>query len=452
MSVAVTPGLHRGRLAVGLVIGIGVFAFEAMAVLTAMPSVADELSGDRLYGAAFSAYSLANLVSLVVTGEQSDRRGPFVPFVRALVVFVVGLLVAGFAPSMPVVVVGRALQGFGAGAIASVAYVAVARVWEPARQPTMFAWLSAGWVVPSLVAPALAGVVTETLGWRWVFLGLIPLFPFLLVLAGPSLRRLPAPEEIARGPSRLPDALRLAAGTGLIVAGLQTGWVLAGLVVAALGAALAWPAAKALLPPGTWRAAAGIGGCVAARFAVNLSFFGTDSFLPLAADRIHGATPIVAGGILVSASLTWTGGAAWAARSALGSAAKIRLAFAMLAASIAATIPIVLPGWPLALVAVSWAVAGFGIGVVFNTTSAVAMAAAEAGREGKVSSQLQIADTLGFALAAGVGGALVGVADRTAIRLAPMLVLELGLAAVVSVIGAVVAARAASRPAPALAA
>ena len=70
---------------------------------------------------------------------------------------------------MEVVVLGRTLQGAGTGGFAPLAYVLVKRAFPDDRQPTMYAFLSAGWVLPSLVAPAFAGVVTEHAGWQWVF-------------------------------------------------------------------------------------------------------------------------------------------------------------------------------------------------------------------------------------------------------------------------------------------
>ena len=155
-------------LAVGMVMAITMNAFEAMSVATAMPAVAEDLGGDALYGAAFSAYMLANLIAIVAAGEQADRRGPALPFIGAITVFAAGLLVAGLAPTILVVVVGRALQGAGAGALASVAYVAVGRAWPVERQPHIFALLAAAWVVPSLIAPAAAGFVSEEFSWRWV--------------------------------------------------------------------------------------------------------------------------------------------------------------------------------------------------------------------------------------------------------------------------------------------
>src|SRR5207342_2962191 len=86
---------NQRALAAGLVMAVTLNAFEAVAVVTAMPAISKELNGDRLYGAAFSAYMLANLVALVVGGEQSDRRGPAAPFLGGVAVFAVGLVVAG---------------------------------------------------------------------------------------------------------------------------------------------------------------------------------------------------------------------------------------------------------------------------------------------------------------------------------------------------------------------
>ena len=216
-----TGSTHQRALAAGLVMAITLNAFEAVAVVTAMPAISAELDGDRLYGAAFSAYMLANLVALVIGGEQADRRGPAKPFLIGVGVFATGLVVAGLAPSMPVLLIGRVLQGAGSGALASVAYVGIGRAWSTADQPRLFALLSTAWVVPSLIAPVAAGWITEELGWRWVFLGLLPLIPVLLALAARPLARLGAPEQHRVAPARWPLAARLAGGSGLILAGLQ---------------------------------------------------------------------------------------------------------------------------------------------------------------------------------------------------------------------------------------
>jgi len=93
-------------LTVGLVLNVTFVAFEALAVATIMPLVANDLGGIELYGWVFSAFLLANLVGIVVAGEFADRFGPATPFGVGLALFSIGLLIGGLAPSMPVLVAG----------------------------------------------------------------------------------------------------------------------------------------------------------------------------------------------------------------------------------------------------------------------------------------------------------------------------------------------------------
>ncbi|MGH2609538.1 MAG: MFS transporter, partial [Tepidiformaceae bacterium] len=161
-----TPATYladRGALTTGLVMMITVAAFEALAVATVMPAVKDDLGGVALYGWAFSAFLLASLVGITFAGEQADRHGPARPFAIGLALFAVGLAIGGLAPAMWVLVIGRAIQGLGAGVIPPVAYVAVARAYPDEARPRMFALFATAWVVPGLVGPGLAGVTAEYL-------------------------------------------------------------------------------------------------------------------------------------------------------------------------------------------------------------------------------------------------------------------------------------------------
>jgi hypothetical protein len=397
---------------------------------------------------------LASLVALVVSGEQADRRGPAVPFLSAVGVFTTGLIVAGLAPSMIVVLVGRVLQGAGAGALASVAYVGIGRAWSKDQQPRLFALLSTAWVVPSLVAPVAAGWITVQFGWRWVFLGLLPLVPVLLLLAARPLAALgpPSPSErqaTAGGPgddepvleARWPFAVRLAVGSGLVLAGLQSGSLLAAAVFLVPGFALAGPALVRLLPDGTLQARPGIPAAVASRLCVNIAFFGCDTFVPLAATRLHGASTLVAGSVILGGSLVWTVGAIFSARVGWPASRAARLGFAALAAGTAGTVLVTIAAVPLWVTFLTCAVSGFGIGVVFNTTSVAAMGQAPVGREGLVGSQLGVADALGFATIGAIGGAMVGAADRGVLELGPALALVFLLASAIALVGAGLAPR-----------
>src|SRR5262249_50648069 len=146
--------------------------------------------GLGLYGWVFSAFMLGNIVGIVAAGRQADRYGPARPFLGGLVLFGAGLTIAGLAPTMLVLVAGRALQGIGAGAVPAVAYVAIGRSLPDGLRARMMAVLSTAWVVPGLVGPAVSAAVASLVGWRWVFLGLLPLVAITGSLAMPALFRL----------------------------------------------------------------------------------------------------------------------------------------------------------------------------------------------------------------------------------------------------------------------
>src|SRR5205085_3187106 len=108
-------------------------------------------------------------------------------------VFAAGLLIAGIAPHMALFVLGRLVQGLGAGAIAVSLYVVAGQAYAPELRPRLFGAISAAWVVPALVGPVVAGAVTSSLGWRWVFLGLLPVVVAGLLLVLPAVRHLTVP-------------------------------------------------------------------------------------------------------------------------------------------------------------------------------------------------------------------------------------------------------------------
>ena len=158
----------------GLALTVTLVAFESLSVATILPVVSRHLGDLRLYGWVFSAFFLASLVGIVVSGAMSDSRGVGLPLVGGLLIFAGGLAIAGTAADMPVLVAGRVVQGFGAGAVPAAAYVAIGRAYPERLRPRMFATLSTAWVIPGLVGPAVAAQVASHIGWRWVFLGLLP--------------------------------------------------------------------------------------------------------------------------------------------------------------------------------------------------------------------------------------------------------------------------------------
>ena len=143
----------RRALTIGLVLTITLVGFESLAISTVMPIVARELGGLELYGWVFSAFFLGSLIGIVVVGGAIDRGGLAVPYATGLGLFAIGLLAGGLAPSMPVLVGARFVQGLGAGAIQPIAYVAIGRTLPESLRPRMFATLSTAWILPGVVGP-----------------------------------------------------------------------------------------------------------------------------------------------------------------------------------------------------------------------------------------------------------------------------------------------------------
>ncbi|MCU1400593.1 MAG: hypothetical protein JWN62_3702 [Acidimicrobiales bacterium] len=426
------PRLDAGQraLAVGLVLSVTLVAFESTAVITALPTITDELDGLSLYGTTIAAYMLADLMALVWAGETADRRGVRLPFLVCIGFFLSGLVVAATAQSMIVVVIGRFLQGAGSGGFAPLCYIAVRRAFPDDRQATMYAYISAGWVLPSLIAPAVAGIITDTLGWRWVFISITPLAVIVALLTFRAMGTITVPTPVERRPSRLPRAVQAAGGVGLIAFGLQSHRLVVAGALSITGALVALPALRRLLPTGTFRARRGLPAIISVRFLATATFLGVDSFIPLAADRFHGARPIVQGFVVAGSALTWSAGQAFAARrgARLLPQRGAAIGFGFLLIGAALTAPVLSPSWPLPLTFLSWCVGGFGIGILFNPTTVASMGYAVEGQEGVVSSQVHLADSLGFGIMSIVGGATVAFAEHTSLGLRGALGINFALA------------------------
>jgi MFS family permease len=410
------PGLfapqHRA-LTTGLVLSITFVASEALAVVTVMPVAAHELGGLRLYGWVFSGFMLGSVIGIVLAGRAADRRGPAVPFVAGLVLFGSGLAVAGLAPAMGVLVAGRVLQGAGAGAVPSVAYAAIGRSLPGPLRARMMAVLSTAWVLPGLAGPALAAEVARAFGWRWVFLGLLPVVAIAGSIAVPALIRLGPPGTPGAGEHRLTDALRTAAGATLLLAGLTlaagSGQVLAGCVLIVASAATGLPALRRLLPPGTLTARPGLPATVLARGLLTFTFFGADAYVTLAVTAIRHRSPTFAGLAVTGATLSWTAGA-WA-QARLNDKWEgrrlVRTGLVIVLAGIAGMTVALRPAVPAWAAVAAWTVGGLGMGLAYAPISLMMLRKAPPGHEGRSSASLNLADVLGTAIGIGVGGAAV---------------------------------------------
>jgi len=400
-------------LTVGLVLTVTFVASEALAVVTVMPVVARDLGGLRLYGWVFSAFMLGSVVGIVAAGREADRRGPAVPFVAALILFGSGLAIAGLAPSMEVLVGGRVLQGIGAGAVPSVAYAVIGRSFPGPLQARMMAVLSTAWVVPGVAGPALAAEVAHLFGWRWVFLGLLPVVAVAGSIAMPALIRLGPPASGQVQEHRLIYGIAVAACATMLLAGLTlvagSGAVLVGGALIAAGVAGGLPALRRLVPPGTLTARRGLPATILSRGLLTFAFFGADAYVTLAITAVRHRSPVVAGIAVTGATLGWTAGAWVQARlsETWEGPRFVRTGLVIILAGIAGMVLVLQPTVPVAVGLVAWTVAGLGMGLAYAPLSLMMLRKAPPGGEGRASASLNLADVLGTAIGIGVGGAAV---------------------------------------------
>ena len=410
-------------LTIGLILTITVVASESLAVITVMPVVARDLGRLRLYGWVFTGFMLASIIGVVAGGRATDRRGPAAPFIAGLVLFSSGLAVAGLATSMQMLVAGRALQGLGAGVVPSVAYASIGRRLPADLRSRMVALISTAWILPGLIGPAISAEIAREFGWRWVFLGLLPVVGLTGSIAVPALVALGRPDSTSASEHSLVDAVRVTCGAGMILAGLTLGFgfrdILIAVALVSAGLAVALPSLRRLLPAGTLIGRRGLPARILSRGLLTFTFFGTDSYVTLSIIAIRHASTLVAGYAVTGATVAWTLGAwtqarigdTWEARK------LIRVGFLIILLGIGGMALMLQPSVPVAEGIAAWTVAGLGMGLANSPIMLLVLRQAQGGREGRESASLNLADVLGTAAGIGVGGASVATHAATDLRL-----------------------------------
>jgi MFS family permease len=410
----------RRALTLGLVLTITLVAFEALAISTVMPIVVRELGGLEWYGWVFSAFFLGSLIGIVVVGGLIDRGGLAVPFAVGLGLFGIGLLVGGLAPSMAVLVGARFIQGLGAGTIQPIAYVAIGRSLPETLRPRMFATLSTAWVLPGVIGPAIAGTVGESIGWRFVFLGLLPLIAVAGALTLGALRAVaagPIPAEIRAGAAnrdRLPLALLVALGAGLVTVGLTTGQAVPTVALSGVGLAIGIFALRRLTPAGTLTARPVLPAAILLRGVLTFAFFGVDAFVSLALIDWRGLSATEAGIALTAATVTWTAGAwvqaRWAAR--WPTYRFVQAGFAITLLGLGSLLLVLRQDVTWLVVLPTFGLAGFGMGLAYSPLALIVLREATPENQGAATSSLSLTDSLGTALGTGVSGAIIAASVR----------------------------------------
>jgi MFS family permease len=430
-------GPNRRATTIGIVLLISLVAFEAMGVGTAMPALVADLGGVTLYAWPFVSFMAASVFATVLGGRWCDRAGPRVPLLVSPLMFGAGLLVAGTATSMTQLLMGRVLQGAGAGMLSVAIFVLIAAVYPERARPAVFGLVSSAWVLPALLGPPVSGLVTEAVSWHWVFLGLLPFVLVATSLVVPAVRTLSRPERPTGAGRRglVPAALAASVGVAALSWASQHPSPLAACVAAAAVAAVV-PALVRLFPRGVFRLRRGIPTVVASRGLLAGVFFTIGSYLPLMLEATHGWSLAAAGTPLIVGALAWSSASAWQGRHPdLPRQMLLRVGFCAVAIG-AAGMLLVAPVWGVPWLALPfWGIAGIGMGLGFSSVSFLLLQQSAPQETGFHTSAAQIADQLATATLIGAGGAMLALLGTPAAAL-PLLIAVLVALALVGVLGA----------------
>jgi MFS family permease len=322
-----------------------------------------------------------------------------------VVLFCAGLLAAGLAPDMWALVGGRLVQGLGGGLVNVALFVVVGRAYPTEEHPRVFSFLSAAWVLPAIAGPAVAGLIVQYIGWRWVFLLVVLASVPSMLLIWPRVRLVPPPDAPgASRDNRLPWALVAALGALLLYLGGQERRP--ALLVAGIAAVVV--CGRRLLPPGTLAAARGLPSVVLLRGLAGAAFMQTDVFIPLLLTRERGLSPALAGLSVTVGALFWSAASWFQARQGrrLSDTVRLRLGSAGIAAGVLSAISLTISAVPVVVVVAGWCLGGFGMGLVSPVTAALVLRYSPPAEQGANSSAVSVADALLSATALAVGGSL----------------------------------------------
>lgn len=306
---------RRWIVIIGVMTGMFLAALEATVVGTAMPTVIASLGGLNHYSWVFSAYLITSTVTVPVWGKLSDLYGRRLFYQIGIAVFLFGSVLSGVASSMEQLIVFRAVQGLGAGALVPLGMTIIGDIFTVTERARMQALFSGVWGFSSVIGPIVGGFITDQLSWRWVFYINLPVGLAAAVIIGialkePKVHQRPAIDYAGAG-------LLMAAITLLMLGLVEGGTGIAALLsphnlqlfagAVALLAAFVWVEKRAVDPIIPFRLFRNrtVAVSVYAGFLAGAAMFGAISYVPLYAQSALGSTATEAGSLLTPLMLSW---------------------------------------------------------------------------------------------------------------------------------------------------
>ena len=413
-------GLSAARsIIVGIMLAMFLSALEQTIVAPALPTIGRQLGDIENLSWVVTAYLLSATASTPLFGKLSDIYGRRLMMLISLGVFLAGSVACALAPTMPLLILGRALQGIGGGGILPLGHTVIADLLSPRERPLIQSYSSVMFLTASILGPVLGGVLTDYVHWSLIFWINVPLGVVAVAMTDRALRRLPRNER----PHRLDfvgAALMVAAAIALLLAlswgGTRYRWA-APEIFALLGAsAVLWAlfalrlvkAPEPFIPLTMLKAPVVLGIVLAAFFSIG-TVVGLSIFIPLYMELVLGQSASASGAALIAFMCGATLGSLLAGRLMSRIEHYKRVPVAALPLGIAPLV--VLAIWPgeLSLLAVVTllAVLGAGIGPMYPTTTVMIQNAVPPHQFGVATGTLAFFRQLGGAIIVAVFGAIV---------------------------------------------
>jgi len=301
---------HRHWILVAAMLAMFMAAIEVTIVATAMPTIIAELGGFSQFGWVFSIYLLTQAVSVPVYGRLADLWGRKRVFFIGTSLFLLGSVLCGFATNMAWLILFRAFQGLGAGAIMPLTSTIIADVYPPKERASIQGWLSSVWGIAAITGPLTGAWIVQHFNWALIFWVNVPIgIVSMLMLA----RWFPeSHNEKGQKLNLAGSAWLMLTVSALLTALLQAeslGYWAVALIAGALAAGMALlrherGADEPLFPMAIWRSRTLVAGN-AGNLAIGAAMMGISAFLPTWIQGVNGGTPLQAGSALAMMSIGW---------------------------------------------------------------------------------------------------------------------------------------------------